>query len=244
MVHRSRHLIAIVAVLFGYLSSAQELVSVNMSSCDKNSNPEYLHTNRLINKELIGDTLNLTIGIVRNCGFYPEINSSYTKDSLNLIIKDGSEIYESCLCCFELELKYVGIEDTNFCLTQQVNHVDFSSGSIKEHSAKNRISEYSNKFIFPTPKEIESAVPKDKLNEDNLKVGVWRIDSKVDVNKYYIVKYFITPKGDSRSLWRVCYNTDHEIIEVGALTNINEDGTTDTFVIEGEEYNRIWKNEP
>lgn len=84
MVHRSRHLIAIVAILLGFISNAQELVSVNMSSCDKNSNPEYLHTNRLINKELIGDTLNLTIGIVRNCGFYPEINSSYTKDSLNL----------------------------------------------------------------------------------------------------------------------------------------------------------------
>ena len=99
--------------MIGHSSFAQKVVWQKLIPCDNSSNSDYFHANRLIKREVINDTLNIKLGVVRNCAFIPEIKLDSNKDSLILNIQNNSVIFDVCLCYFELELKIIGLSDTN-----------------------------------------------------------------------------------------------------------------------------------
>jgi hypothetical protein len=61
-----KYIIFILITALNGISFAQNVLGVEISTCDKNSEPEYMHINRLISKEIINDTLLIRLGVVRN----------------------------------------------------------------------------------------------------------------------------------------------------------------------------------
>jgi len=112
-------LIIIVFLLPGIVCS-QQIVDYSLSSCDRNSHPDFL-IHRIVHKEIKNDTLSLIIGFPENCCVRMNPKMSYKNDTLYLIesAPDTSiheKIYCFCDCCFELNLLISGIQDTNFVL--------------------------------------------------------------------------------------------------------------------------------
>ena len=208
--------------------SAQNIVGVELSSCDKNSYPEYMHHQRLISKGIINDTLFLRIGLVRNCEFVPEINCVKNGDSLVFSVQNVSDMYAGCICCYEIDLKITGIIDTNFT----------------SYIGKTELKKLGNKYIFPSLTEIESHQEINKLNADGLEVGIWNIYDPESIflkAKFY---YFIDESGKSRSKWRISYNKDGQISEVCALTSIDSEGISNVTCASREQYLRLKINVP
>lgn len=231
-------------LLVGLAAFSQKVVEVHMSDCARDSYPAFMHPHRLIQKELKNDTLNLQIGIVRNCSFTPKIENDYRGDSLILNIGNSSKDYTACDCCFELTLRVVGISDTNFRLVEKWNVEDFIGNEFKEWIVTREFNYYQNKFIFPTLEEVNALTAYNLISADSLKVGLWYQTSLSDPNSHWKIFYIIDESGKSRTKWAITYNGKKEITEVVALSGINDQGVSDMQVNSGKEYLKLIATDP
>lgn len=137
-------------------SIAQTIVSHHFSECDSKTIPIFIK-NRIVSKEIIDDTLCLSIGFIENCCAVLTPKLSWHDDTLHLGFLDSSEDWCACDCCFELNLKVVGIKDTNFILKHrnQVLLLD------------------KNKTIFPLESEIDTIHCYNQVNQEGKNIGLW-----------------------------------------------------------------------
>ena len=210
----------ILIIILNGTSSAQNIIEVKTSDCDRNSYPQYLHNTRLISKTNIDDTLILKLGIVRNCEFDPVINCWINADSLILNIENVATSRAACICCFEIELTIAKVKDTN--LTCFIGEKE--------------IHILNNKYIFTSLTEINQVQEVNQLNNDSLKIGLWNIYSDKSIRVKGKAYYFIDEFGKSRLKWRVLYNQEGELSEICALANIDIDGNFDLTCTEGNQY--------
>lgn len=230
-----KHLFISFFLIFSISAFTQQIVGINMSSCDHRSDPFFMHQNRLISKEIMNDTLNLQIGIVRNCEFFPEINVKYTSDSLILDIQNSSELYAACECCFEMNIQLTGIPDTNFTLYHVFEAADFTKeDGFIEWTEIRKIRNYKHPFIFPTPEEIANFKAMNQLNANGLRVGPWEIEGKS--NRAYKSYFYINESGESRTKWFISYDEKGEISEVCGKTHHDSNEQT---CASGYEYNKL-----
>jgi len=186
----------------------------------RNSMPEFIHQNRLIKKEIFNDTLNLRIGIVRNCAIEPEVNYSINGDSLFLSIENISTIWEGCVCCFELEIKIAEIKDTNF--------ITFIENE--------QIRKQNNKYIFPSLSQIESNGPINQVNSDGQKIGLWYYYSDDSIRVTSKSYYFIDDAGISRYKWEVVFDEEGQIDTICAFTGVDNEGISNVTCIRKDQY--------
>lgn len=191
-------------------SIAQTIVSHHFSECDSRTIPTFIK-NRIISKEIINDTLHLSIGFTENCCAVLTPKLSWHNDTLRLGIVDSSEEWCACNCCFELNLKVVGIKDTNFILKHR-NQVLLAG---------------KNKTIFPLESEIDTIQCYNQVNQEGKNIGLWiyYFENTTVVRS----KVYYSQNGDL--LWRFIYDQAGNLSNVEALTK-NRHLTS----IEGKEY--------
>lgn len=220
-------------------SIAQNVVDLNVSSCDRDSRPEYIYRNRLINKSVINDTLNLHIGVVRNCEFDPKIELFQKGDSLVLQIENTSELWAACVCCYELFIKATGIKDTNFVLMREYEmHNDDESEGVKKQKGYAEIKHYPNKFIFPTMNEIMDSVSENRYHNDSLKVGYWSNYYEGTDKLKSKALYFINSRGQAQTKWYAIFDENQKLTEVCRITGVDSQGISDSFCLTGDQYRR------
>lgn len=244
MVHRMKYTITILLIITVRVLLAQNVVGINMSNCDSNSDPEYMYTNRLISKSIVNDTLHLELGLVRNCAFKPSVELNSSADSLIIEIKNVSEMWMGCICCFEMTVMAVGVKDTSFTLIQKYLFEDFTKEGFIEYEAYSEVKSYSNKFIFPSLAEIESATPDNQMVNDSLKIGAWHIMDTVSNVLKAKALFFIDGDGKSRTKWYATYDKKGEITEVCAFTGIDSEGYSNVTCATKEQYLKLEIKEP
>ncbi len=223
----------IIFILFsGLYSFTQQITGFSLSSCDKKSDPVYIH-NRLISKEIRQDTLILKLGLVLNCCPDPKPILKYDKDTLLLDVNDRSEIFCACLCCFEFEIRLTGIRDTTFTLVQKRFQDDPESKAVSDHAFLEELKYHSSKYIFPTPQEIVALKFCNQTDVTGLKTGLWNIyfpgTDKIKVKVFY-------EKDEQNKIfaaWHIEYSKDGDILLVCA-----NKGTVSSC-IEGFEYQKL-----
>jgi len=226
------------------MSFAQDVVSVGISDCDSKSDPFYIYRNRLISKEINNDTLSLQIGVVRNCSFEPKIALTQKGDSLIIEIDNISEMWMGCECCYEMNIKAIGVKDTNFVLVHKYTASDFTKEGFKEWDAYSKMISNQNKYIFPSITEIEQLEAKNCYNADSLKVGPWHIYDKATKRLIAKALFYIDDKGKSKALWSAIFNANGELIEICGNRGADSDGNSYETCATREQYMKLNINEP
>lgn len=235
-----KYTISILLIITARVVLAQSVVGINKSSCDSNSDPVYMYTNRLISKRIVNDTLHLELGLVRNCSFEPKVELDLKNDSLIIKIDNVSEIWMGCICCFEMTVKVVGIKDTFFTLIEKFQNKDFTKKGIIEYEVYSEIKSYPNKYIFPSLSEITSAAPDNLMVGDSLRIGSWHFIDSVTNAINAKAFYFIDENGKSITKWYVLYDKEGNIREVCAYTgSIASEGYSNVTCASKEEYMKL-----
>lgn len=185
---------------------SQEVVTVSLSSCDRNSDPEYLQ-NRVIAKRIDHDTLQLQVGLVLDCCFDPKVKLWQNGDSLLFSIKHIGETQCFCYCCYELTVFATGVKDTNFQLFKVSEewigpHFDDSK------AIKTRLDYQNNKYGLPLPSELSPVEPFNQSNEMGEKIGYW---IQLKDNNRYIIFYQNSSNGGTKLKWMATYNLNEEL---------------------------------
>ena len=160
--------VCILSVMFLPISNpAQEVLHHKLSSCDRNSYPEFIK-DRIVSKAIRQDTLAITIGFSANCciSFLPAItsigdtlflfNKPKEPDSLGFV----EEIVCLCDCCFELNLLIYPIRDTNFIF--YFDNKPLHTSSEKYRTIPPRFNVYNGDTI-------------NRFDKYGHRQGVWRI---------------------------------------------------------------------
>ncbi|MDX2361983.1 MAG: hypothetical protein QNK23_14330 [Crocinitomicaceae bacterium] len=228
-----KHTLYMFFVIISAVSTAQEVVHTTVSDCDKKSYPEYIR-NRLIEKELKEDTLFLNVGLVLNCCLSPMPKLIYRDDTLFLEIIDSSDIRCACVCCFEIQVKAIGIPDTNFTLIHQYEASDITNEGFIDWTEYKMLKKYKNKYIFPSPEELDNISEYDQISSSGSKIGAWNIYYDNSEKVKYKVFYFIDVEGESKIAWSIRYDEEGEISEICGRTGENE-----STCAEGIQYNKL-----
>ena len=233
----------ILLLLVGHPSFSQEIVWQKLAPCEKDSYPDLIYSNRLINKKIVNDTLNIKIGLVRNCSFESKIELVSNRDSLILDIQNISEVFTACLCYFELDIKIVGIRDSNYTLYHNYQITKLNKNGFKKSTEIRKFKYFNSKYIFPTPEEINSTIISNQFYQDSLKTGLWNYKINGTTKLKAKVYYFIGSNGKSKIKWHIKYDKAGEIEEI--CTNI-EIGLLEatTNCIDYHEYLDLIKTKP
>ena len=241
MVHSMKSLLIILFTVCGISSFCQKVVDYNMSSCDKSVDTDYLK-NRLVNLERIADTTVIKIGLVENCELIPQFNLSLSQDTLYISITNTSDLFAACSCCFEFEIKAVGIEDTNFTLIHKYQTTEVADYGFREVEKEEVLEIDDNKFIFPSLTELNPISEHNQFTSDSSKVGIWYKyfdeSDKVEQKSFY----YIDEEGNSKPKWFVTFNEQNEILKV--CVSVKKGILTYNDCVTGEEYLQMMKNEP
>src|SRR5690606_14962053 len=89
---------------------SQNIVNIHVGQCDSKSNPDFIHLNYLISKTIENDTLFVQLGVVRNCSFKPKVFLSQSGDSLIFELKNSSNTFTACNCCYEIEILITDVQ--------------------------------------------------------------------------------------------------------------------------------------
>ena len=168
-----RHIALLITALFSIALNAQTIIESKLGSCDANAEIELVQS-RIVSKEVRGNQLKLAIGFVENCCYSPDFNSTLRNDTLFLTESKTIEKVCTCLCCFELELTFEGIRDTNFVLL-----VDG-----KTFQTRPKYMKLPHEYAF------DKKTPLNQTDVNGSKIGLWREkypnSKKVKYEIYYV----------------------------------------------------------
>lgn len=218
-----KYILNIVLIMPVGLSSAQDLIDSRLSDCDINSFPE-LVKHRVSKKELLDDTLFLSIGFSANCCIEPKPLIEYSNDTLYITKNNVSNEWCACDCCFELDLQLSGFRDTNFVVI--VDSREFKSSA-------------SPHVKLPDEYRFNRKTPINQGNRDNLKIGLWRTYYE-NSNKIKSEEYFSEDWEDPIRVWYKTYDQKGKLTSVGIRTS----PTGDMIVLEPKMYYRILNSKP
>lgn len=219
---------------------SQEVIEVT-KVCDMDCRSDYVK-NRLIEKKKSGDTTLLRIAITENCDILPVFHFRNSNDTLYFSIENRSDIFAACDCCFDFQVKLIGLADTNFLLVHEDVDNEKSKDYDFEKINRSEVLVYQkNKYIFPTYEEMNSTSTFNET-ENGIRIGLWQ--------EYYeetgIIKsksfYGIDESGNSKRLWTVFFDHQGNLKELCASRR--KDGMTFSICIDKNEYESIVNNEP
>lgn len=238
-----KHTLIFLSFLSFSISFAQDIVGISLSDCDAHSDPFFVYSTRLISKKIENDTLSLQIGVVRNCGFEPKIVLTQKGDSLIIEMDNISDRHMSCECCFEMNIKAIGVKDTSFVLIHKFTVSDFTKEGLKKRDVYSKMISKQNKYIFPSISEIKQAPPNNNFNRDSLKIGSWHVydeqTKKLKAKAYYV----INEEGESTTLWHASFNEKGKLVQICANAGVNSQGKSMLSCASKEEYLRLNINE-
>lgn len=218
--------------------SAQQLVSHNLSDCDNNSEPSYIRK-RIVNKVMNSDTLMLKIAFAKNCCIQANPLLELKNDTLFLEIKNTSDLMCACNCCFTLDLKVLGVANTNFTLIEKVVNIDLRTGVKIETIHFEEIKLEKNKFVFPLLEEIVTRAPEiNKYDSSGSKIGHWYYYQDKRAKKIR-KKEFYSADAEGKSIlkWYVEFEKNGiTISEVCMVDSIDAKGNLHITNIEGAKY--------
>ena len=239
-----KHTIILLSLLSFSISFAQDVVGISLSDCDAYSDSLVVHSTRLISKKIENDTLSLQIGVVENCGFEPKIVLTQKGDSLMIEIDNISEEWMSCECCFEMNIKAIGVKDTSFTLIHKFTVSDFTKEGVKKRDVYSKITSSQNKYIFPSISEIELAPPNNNYTLDSLKIGPWHIYDEQTKKLKAKVYYVIDENGESTTLWSASFNEKGKLVQICANAGVNSQGKSFMRCTSKEVYLDFYTNKP
>ena len=155
-------ILSVILYAFTKYDLKPRLVGFIASECNKDLDP-YLLIDRIIQKELQGDSLYLTLGLKENCAqnFHPAVN--FNNNRLEIILDntpDTSDVtmMAFCDCCFELTLIMTGIKDTTFSVVIDGIEIPFTKHPYR---------------TYPEQYEIYNGDTINRKNQYGLMEGVW-----------------------------------------------------------------------
>jgi hypothetical protein len=218
-----KYILKILFLLNIGLVYSQEVANSRLSDCDASTFPELIRP-RIAKREIINDTLYMSIGFAANCCIEPQPKLIKSNDTLYLIKNNISDLWCACNCCFELDLKITGIYDTNFILI--VDGIEL-------------ITHSSNRVKLPDEYIFDKKTPINQGNENNLKIGLWRTYYE-NSNKIKIEEYFSEEWKEPIRVWYKTYDKTGNLTSVGIRTSPNNS----MIELEPNEYYRILKHKP
>lgn len=224
-------LLTFIFLSFGWITFSQDIVSYEISACDRFGQVEYMRENRLIDKSFVEDTLHLKLGVVRNCHFDPKITATFKPDSLLLDLRNTSELFAACQCYYEIRMDIVEIKDTNFNLYCLAEHITFSERGMEELIQIKEIFPFRSKYIFPKLSEIALSEPKNQFNAEGLTVGIWQIITD-NQDKINLAFYEEDSTGEVYVKWHARLDLDGNIEQICAKLDQKNISTC----ISGEDY--------
>jgi len=218
-----KKILKILFLLNIWLAHSQEVANSRLSDCDVSTFLELVRP-RIAKREILNDTLFMTIGFKENCCIEPQPQLKKSNDTLYLIKNDISDLWCACDCCFELDLKITGISDTNFILI--VDNIEYKTRS-------------SNRVKLPDEYVFDKKTLINQVNENNLKIGLWRTYFE-NSNKIKIEEYFSEEWKEPIRVWYKTYDKKGNLTSVGIRTGPNNS----MLDLEPNEYYRMLKHKP
>lgn len=175
---------------------SQKLVSYKLLPC--HAIGEVTLRERIASQMVSQDTLYLEINFSDNCDvdLKPIFHSG--KDSLFIDLKNVSDIYAACDCCYSMLFTIAGVPDSSFTLILNNKELKFSK----------------SQYIDVPPRTIPKEWCKNEVNSDGLKIGYWKTRSKKTGNTY-IFYYGDGSKRGNPVLWGKVYS------KKGRLTSVS-----------------------
>ena len=173
---------------------SQKLVSYKLLPCSNYWEDTYKE--RIASQRFSHDTLYLEISIKANCDvdLKPTIQSK--RDSLFIDLKNVSQVYALCECCYTMLFTITGVQNPSFTLF--VNNKEFRF--------------CQSKYISVPPRNIPKELLKNELTIEDLKKGYWK--TKLDHGNYDIEYYGSEPSKDRYPLWSKAFNKKGELTAV------------------------------
>lgn len=207
-----KHLLPILFLLQFFSTNAQKLVSFEILPCEETIGPNF-YKNRLISKSQNHDTLYLQVSFADNCGILYKGNLKNKKDSILLNFENISENYEACNCLFFMNVVISEVSNTSPCI--YINNEEYS---------------FSKKYVDLPPETIHKKEIKNRINQNGLKVGLWKNTSKTG-------SYSISFYKNGIASWRKSYNSNGKLTGVQVRFQFEEEASN--YSIEPEEYERM-----
>lgn len=195
-----------------FISNAQKLVSYEVLPCNETIGLNF-YKNRLINKFQNHDTLYLQISFVDNCGIQYKGNLENKKDSILLNFENISEVYVACNCLFFMNIIISEVPDASSCI--YINNEEYL---------------FSKKYVDLPPEIIHKKEIKNRINQDGLKVGLWKTISKTG-------SYTISFYKNGIAYWKKSYNSNGNLTSVQVRFQFEEEATY--YSIEAEDYKKM-----
>ncbi|WP_341905006.1 hypothetical protein [Fluviicola taffensis] len=173
---------------------SQKLVSSQLLPCYAFG--EVIFKERIASQRFSYDTLYLEINLSANCAAQFKSTLKSTNDSLFIELKNISEIYDACDCCYTMLFTITEMQDSIFKLFIDQQEFRFSK----------------SKYIDVPPRNIPKELFKNELTKDGLKVGYWKI--KGQNGNYYNVFYGNDPNQDDNPLWVKSFNKKGELTSI------------------------------
>lgn len=210
-----------ISFLFVFLLNfifSQEIVFSGLSDCDVNVFPAFVRE-RIVERHIIDDTLNMTIGFKANCCIETNPSALLSNDTLYLSTNNVSSDWCMCDCCFEMDLRISGISDTNFIL-----NVD----------GKVFLTHLSYRIMLPDEYIFDEQTPINRGNQNNLAIGLWRTfyenSKQIKFEEYYSEEW-----DEPIRVWYKSYDINGNLTSIGIRTRPNGP----MMVLEPLEYFRI-----
>lgn len=175
-------------------SFSQELISSELLPCSNYW--EDIYRERIASQRFSQDTLYLEVNLSANCAARFKSALKSTNDSLFIELKNISEIYDACNCCYTMLFTLTEMQDSIFTLFIDRQEFRFSK----------------SRYIDVPPRNIPKELLRNKLTKDGLKVGYWKI--KGHNGNYYHVFYGDDPSQDDNPLWVKSFNKKGELTSI------------------------------
>ncbi|MGV3609842.1 MAG: hypothetical protein ACO1N0_02765 [Fluviicola sp.] len=174
---------------------SQKLVSSKLLPC--HAIGEVTLRERIASQTFSHDTLYLEINFTHNCDIDLEPSLHAGNDSLFIDLKNVSNIYAACNCCYSMVFTIAGVTDSSYKIF--VNDREF-------HFSKSR-------YVDVPPRNIPKEWCKNEINSEGLKIGYWKTRIKKTGNTH-LFYYGDGSKKDNPILWGKVYS------KKGVLTSV------------------------
>ena len=205
-------MLTLLLLLQFFTLSAQKLVSYKVLPCNETIGLNF-YKNRLITKFQNYDTLYLQISFVDNCGIQYKGNIGNKKDSILLNFENISKAYVACNCLFFMDILISEVADTSSCI--YINNEEYL---------------FSEKYVELPPETIRKKEIKNRINQDGLKVGLWKTTSKTGS---YVISFY----ENGIAYWKKFYNNNGNLTGVQVRFQFVEEATY--YSIDSEEYKKM-----
>ena len=191
-----KSLLALSIFFFSVNGISQKLVSSKLLPC--NNYADDIYRERISSQRLSNDTLYLEIDFIHNCSveLAPEMQAK--GDSLFINLKNVSEVYAACICCYSMLLTIAEMKDSSYNLI--INDTPFLFSR--------------SKYIDVPPGNIPKKELKNQISKNGLRIGYWKIKNKLQPGSYHISYYGFEPDSVNHPLWIKSFNKKNELISV------------------------------